>query len=122
MREVAPADVADHFAGLHRLDPRKRMQPGELPALQGRAFVIEGPGTHVVYVLDVRNGQAWCQAAAGTSQGVDLTEVLDAVATAQAQGLQRLGMETARPGLVRKLKARGWKVSGWIMHKELTND
>jgi hypothetical protein len=119
VREVQPEEVVYHFQGLHHLDPRKCVQPGGLPELTGRAFVIEGQGVQAVYVLDVSNGQAWCSAAKGHAVGVDLTAVLDEVMTAQAEGLQRIGIETARPGLMRKLKARGWKVSGWIMHKEL---
>jgi hypothetical protein len=123
IRPCTAQEAVARLGALHELDPRKMAEPGDAPAISaGQAFVIEGQGVSACYVLQVKNGVAWCSAARGQAEGADLTAVLDGVMTAQAEGLQRLGMQTARPGLRRKLEKLGWRVTGWTMHKELTND
>jgi len=120
VREIAPQLAAQRLAGMEHLDPRGLTAPGEVAAMagEGRCFEITGDAARAVYVLVVRNGCAWVQAARGEGR-IDLTQLLDAVLTEQAQGLQALACQTARPGLVRKLQRRGWRVSGWVLRKEL---
>ncbi|HEV6968844.1 MAG TPA: hypothetical protein VK305_25890 [Roseateles sp.] len=119
MREISAEQAERRLAGLDALDPTGMTADVRDLARSGRAFAIEGDAGNAVYVVTVRNGCAWVTAAKGGGS-VDLTEVLDRVLVAQSQGLRALGCQTARPGLVRKLKARGWQVTGWILRKDLT--
>lgn len=120
LREIAPAAAAAALAGLEQLDPRGLMAPGDVQDLAraGRCFELAGDQAGAVYVLQVRNGVAWVDALKGAG-GVDWVELIDGVVTAQAEGLSAIGLQTARPGLVRKLQARGYRVTGWVMRKEL---
>lgn len=81
-------------------------------------FEVIGDDAAAVYVVAVRNGVAWIEAAAGRGS-MDLTAALDALICGQSQGLQAVGFQTARLGLVRKAQRRGYRVAGWIMKKEL---
>lgn len=116
---IHPAIAAQAMAGMERLDPRGMTTPDDIKGMceGGQCFALSG-AADAVYVLVVKNGVAWVQAAKGAGQ-IDCTEALDAVLTEQARGLNALAMQTARPGLVRKLKKRGWAVTGWIMRKGL---
>lgn len=122
VRPVAAEVAAQALAGMAPMDPRGMVGEGDIAAMceAGECFAIDGEAS-AVYVLTVRNGCAWVQAAKGSGP-VDLSAVLDAAISAQAQahGLDALGCQTARPGLVRKLQRLGWRVSGWVLRKELT--
>jgi hypothetical protein len=52
---------------------------------------------------------------------VDMTAILDHVVTQGATdtGCKAIAFQTARPGLVRKLTKRGFRVTGWVMRKDL---
>lgn len=120
LRRIEPGAAVAALAGIHELDPRGISTPQDVQAWAeaGECFELAGSTGSAVYVISVQNGCAWVQAVKG-SGGIDLVSVLDEVGAAQAQGLQAMGCQTARPGLVKKLKARGWRVTGWIMRKEL---
>ncbi|HWP19772.1 MAG TPA: hypothetical protein VNO84_11635 [Burkholderiaceae bacterium] len=121
VREIAPAAAAPLLAGMERLDPRGLMAPQDVERMahDGRCFAVTGPRASAIYVLHVRNGCAWVAAARGEGD-MDVTAVLDELMTQQAAGLDALACQTARPGLVRKLQRRGWRVTGWVLRKELT--
>lgn len=92
----------------------------------GQAFMLKSAGVPVLaYVLAMRDHAAarvcWVQAAAGKMQGVDLTEQALPVIEAQArgQGAGQVAITTRRPGLVKKLKARGYRVTGVTLRKTL---
>lgn len=68
------------------------------------------------YVLEVSGAEVWVTAAAGRA-AADLCTVLDAATTIQAQAFEAVMFRTARPGLVRKARARGFEVSEYIMRK-----
>lgn len=118
---IPASAAAARLAGLHELDPRGLMAADDvLPMCEsGKCMALAGDGVEAVYVLRVINGAVWIDAAAGQGGPHDLCELLDAVLTVQAQGMRHLAMQTARPGLVRKLKRQGWTVAGWIMRKDL---
>jgi hypothetical protein len=117
--EISPADAARALAGLEELDPRGMTTPQDLEAMtqRGRCFAILGEAG-AVYVMHVRNGVCWVDAAKASGE-IDMTQLLDTVITAQAAGLRAVACQTKRPGLVKKLERHGWKVSGWVMRKEL---
>lgn len=120
LRAIAAHEAATRLAELPARDPRGLDTAADLIAAcqAGQCFALDGDDVDAVYVVHVRNGTAWIQAAAG-SGSADLTALIDGVATAQAEGLQALGCQTARPGLVRKLTRRGWRVTGWVLRKNI---
>ena len=115
--EIDAATAARALAGCEGLDPCGMVESVEELASRGRCFAIDGEA-RAVYVISTNNGCAWVEAVKGEGPA-DLTRILDAVIEAQAEGLRSVGCQTARPGLVRKLKRHGWTVAGWIMRKDL---
>lgn len=90
----------------------------EVMAERGQCFELSGDQASAVYVLTVRNCVCWVDALKGSGT-VDLVELVDGVLTAQAEGLQAIALQTKRPGLVKKLQRHGYRVTGWVMRKEL---
>lgn len=119
-RRIDAAEAAAALVGCESLDPRGLMTPADVEAMarKGQCFEIAGANACVVYVLTVRNGSVWVDAVKGIGD-VDLTAVLDGVITAQASGMQAIALQTARRGLVKKLQHHGYRVTGWVMRKEL---
>jgi hypothetical protein len=120
VRAIAAGDAAQRLAGCERLDPRGMCGPGDIAAMceRGLCFALEG-AADAVYVLQVRNGVVWVDAAKGTGGAVSAMAALDAVLTAQAEGLRAIALQTARPGMVNRLERCGYRVTGWILQKEL---
>jgi hypothetical protein len=119
VRRLAPAEAAQALAGCEALDPRGLCAAGDIEAMceRGQCFGLAGPAS-AVYVLTVRNGVVWVDALKGAGD-VDITAAVDEVLTAQAEGAEAIGLQTRRRGLVRKLQQRGYRVTGWVMRKEL---
>ncbi|HWH83464.1 MAG TPA: hypothetical protein VNU71_14630 [Burkholderiaceae bacterium] len=119
VRRIAGADAARALAGMEALDPRGLCGPGDIEAMceRGQCFELAG-AADAVYVLTVRNGIAWVDAAKGSGP-LDLVAALHAIVTEQAEGLRAIALQTARRGMVEKLKRRGFRVTGWILRKEL---
>lgn len=120
MRAIAAAEAAQRLAGCEDLDPRGLCGPGDIAAMceQGLCFALDG-AADAVYVLQVRNGVVWVDAAKGGGGLVSALAALDAVVTAQAEGLKAIALQTARPGMVKELERRGFRVTGWILKKDL---
>lgn len=91
----------------------------------GQAFAVcDRTGAMVMaYVLAVRDHAAarvcWVQAAAGAARGVDLTrEVLPRIERqAKEQGAGQIAITTRRRGLIKKLRAQGYTVTGVTLRK-----
>lgn len=64
---------------------------------------------------------AWIMAAAGHAPGVDLTATVLPAIEYQARELEcsQVAITTIRPGLIRKLKARGYTVTGVTLRKNI---
>jgi len=118
VRQLDADEAARRLAGVERLDPSGMTPDAATLARSGRAYAVEGEGADAVYVVAVRNGVAFVVAAKGGGE-LDHTDLIDSVITAQARGLEAVACQTARPGLVRKLQRRGWRVTGWVLRKEL---
>lgn len=112
--------AAQLLAGCERLDPAGEATAQGLFDMcqRGECFAIDSAQGSAVYVVRVRNKTAWVDAIKGRGD-MDITAAVDAVLSGQAQGLRSMGFQTARRGLVRKAQARGWRVTGWIMQKEI---
>lgn len=92
----------------------------------GRVFEgLHDGRTALVFVLAMRDHAAarvcWVQAAAGHAPGVDLTGAAMPMIEqhARSQGAGQVAVTTRRPGLVRKLKAAGYRVTGVTLRKAI---
>lgn len=121
IRALTPDQAAPRLAGVAELDPSGLAHDARQIARAGKCFAIEGEDGEAVYVVKVARGQAWIVAAQGRGQ-IDMTEVIDLAISEQAKrtpGTHSMGCQTARRGLVKKLTAKGWRVTGWILRKDI---
>lgn len=117
-RRIAPGAAALALRGCEGLDPRGLCEPGDIGGMCEAGECYEAAGA--VFVLAPRNGVAWVDAAKGErTAGAALA--IDAAVSDEAKrrGLRAVAFQTARPGLVRKLAPRGYRVVGWIVRKEI---
>lgn len=122
MQRVPGARAAQRLAGMEALDPRGLCAPGDIEAMCDGAQCFEVSGAiDAVYVLTVRNGVAWCEAIHGKSnaRGLNVVDTLLAIATEQARGLQAIACQTPIRAQKRKLERLGFRVTGWILRKDL---
>lgn len=117
-QRITEAEALQALGDMRDFDPAGVLQSTAELVRGAECFRIGGAAS-AVYVLRVM-GDSVCVEAARGSGDVDLTAVMDEAMSLQAKGYRRLIMQTRRAGLVRKLKARGWKVRGWIMDKALS--
>lgn len=120
VRAIGAAEAARRLAGCERREPSGLFGPGDIEATceRGQCFEIDGAAS-AVYVLTVHNGVVWIDALKGSSGQVDVIAAVDEVVTAQATGARSIACQTKRRGLVAALTKRGFRVSGWILKKEL---
>lgn len=83
-------------------------------AQAGQCFELDFPQGKAVMSVGPEAGALWCYGLAG--QGRDLTLAADAVLCriARMSGFQRIGFQTARPGLVRRCRPLGYTVAGVV--------
>jgi len=119
---IDPRTAAAYLAELAGRDPRGIVTADSIrqSAERGHCFAVNHhSGAQAVYIIAVENGQAWVTACRGEGGAVDFTRTLLPAIEHQAQGLQAVAFQTARPGLVRKARAMGYQVTGWILKKDL---
>lgn len=113
--------AARMLAGVERHDPLGVMTPADLAQLceRGLCFGVEARGGQAVYVLHVDHAAGLVQVlAAKGAASPDLTMTVLPVIEAQCAGLRSIAFQTARPGLVRKARRQGYRVTGWILRKD----
>jgi len=125
-RRITAAQAVRELAGLDTLDPTGRATPDSV-ARACRAGqcgeIVTDDGSRAVMVTQQAGRALWVYALAGDGKGGTVeTASNTAGVIAQAAGLDLLATQTARPGLVRKLKACGWEVSGWVLTKKANHD
>lgn len=115
--------AAKMLQGVERFDPRGTATAADVLAMasQGHCFAATVGDAQCVYVLNVHNGQAWINAAKGQG-AADLTGLVLPAVELQASQLKSVAFQTARPGLVRKAKRLGYRVTGWIMKKDIRRE
>jgi hypothetical protein len=120
VRRITPEEAAQRLAGVAARDPSGLTPNDDALARMGLAYSIDCAAGSAVFVIAQRNGCAFVTAAQGSGD-VDMTALLDHVVTLGAtnDGCKAIAFQTARPGLVRKLTRRGFKVTGWVLRKEL---
>jgi hypothetical protein len=117
---LAPDLAAGLLAGCSHLDPRGTTTERDIEAMTrgGQCYAATAPQGQCVYVVKIANGVAWVDAIKGTGP-VDWTFAASKIIEAQAKGLRAVAFQTARPGLVRRMKREGYRVTGWVMRKDL---
>jgi hypothetical protein len=87
---------------------------------QGQCYkVADEQGVIVAaYILAAEGSEVFVLAAAGCA-AFDLCSVLDALIDSQASQFDTVAFQTRRKGLVKKAKAHGYEVAGYIMRKRL---
>lgn len=90
-------------------------------AQHGECFQLRTGSGVAVFVLRREGAVMWIDGAGARVRSKGLTEEGLAVieATARLCGCTTVAFETVRPGLVRKSKASGYRVAGYIMRKDL---
>ena len=119
VQAIPPADAARALAAHMGRDPTGRTDAAALAAMteRGQCFALGG-AADAVYVVNVRNGVCWVDAFAG--RGPDLVRVLAGLLDQQAAGCRSVAFQTARRGLVRQVQRHGYRITGWILEKDLT--
>jgi len=121
-------------------DPRQALPllalAGPFDACGGSATVAEMAGGHAVFevrdgaelvgaftlgVQDCADGRLVRCGAAGAVPGRQLLPIMAETAEREAQrvGAVAIVAETRRPGMVRQLERRGWRVAGFILRKDV---
>ena len=120
LSRLEPAFAAALLAGCEPLDASGRTGPDDIHAMtrRGQCFVATAPDAQAVYVITVENGIAWVNAAKGAGP-LDWSALLLPIIEAQAKGCRAVAFQTKRRGLVRRATRQGYKVTGWILNKEL---
>lgn len=115
---IAPADAARALAGMESLDPAGAMDQAELQAMceRGVCLRLEQGDQAAVMVIKDQGPVLWISALRG--QGLT-TAIAAGEHIARANGKTAIAFQTKRPGLVRQMQRRGYRVSGWIMTKEM---
>lgn len=107
-------------ARLSELDPRGIWTPADLLAEceQSLCVGVTSGGGQGVYAVQAQNGVAWVAAAAG--EGADWTRLgLGAIEAHAAGDCEAVAFMTARRGLVLKASRLGYRVTGYVLRKEL---
>lgn len=98
-------------------DPAKHHTPESIAA-SGQCFTLETAGGKGVFVAEKRGSQLWIHGAGAlASKGMAADGLPVVEAMARAADCDRVGFQTARPGLVRVAKKQGYKITGFILEK-----
>lgn len=119
VRDVSPEAAARALAGLARMDASGLMTEADvLPMCRGgRCVRVAGEQGAAVLCLVERNGTLWVDAAKAEGPSTRLTDVLDDLLT--ASGARRIAFMTKREGLKARALARGYRVAGYVLEKEI---
>jgi hypothetical protein len=118
---VNPALAAQLSAGVECRDPYGIMDAAHLRESMraSQCYLADaGHGGKAIYALQVHNGVALIASLKGYGS-VPWVEVLAPIIENQVQGCRAVALQTARRGLVRKMEKQGYKITGYIMRKEL---
>ncbi len=120
VKEIQPHHAIQRLAGCERFDPRGTATGDDLAdiAWGGQCFEATTEKAKAVYVVQVKNGNAWISACKGSGP-VKWREVLLPIIEAQATGCNSVGFQTKRKSLVNAAQEQGYEITGWIMKKKL---
>lgn len=112
--------TAGLLAGFERMDASSRAGPSDIDAMtkRGQCFAATSDNAQSIYVLQVDNGICWVNAMQGRGNLDWIAHILPII-EAQAKGCKAVGFETKRRGLVKKAQKQGYRVTGWILKKDL---
>ena len=115
---IEPDEAAHVLRAAGGIDPARLHTPESIAA-SGVCFALNTQAGRGVFVAEKRGSQLWIHGAGSTgSTGM----IHDGMAVAEAMALQagcdRVAFQTARPGLARIAKKRGYKIKGFILELE----
>ena len=120
LSRLEPEFAAALLAGSEHLDPSGITTSKDIAGMaeRGLCFAATAPAAQAVYIIEVKNGIAWVNAAQGFGPA-DWAGVLLPIIEAQAKGCHAVAFQTARPGLLRRAEKQGYTVTGWILKKAI---
>lgn len=119
VQEVTTAAAGQALARAGVVDPRGVNTP-EAIAAGGQCLRLVTDHGECVMVVRVDAGTFWVDGAA-SDESKGLAPLLGqlAIEAAKRAGCRRVAFETARPGLVRLARRRGWKFAAFVMEHEV---
>lgn len=119
VERIEPGRAAAVLEAAAMPDPAKRSTPASI-AESGECFSLTANGSEGVFVLNRRGGGLWISGAGAVkSEGLTGTGLQVIEQIAKQSDCQRVGFQTARPGLVKLARKQGFKVVGFIMEKSV---
>lgn len=118
---LEPGLAAELLRGFEAFDPSGTWRAEDIPDVceRGLCFAATVGKSQGVYVLHVKGGKAWLQAAVGMGPTDLVRNVLPAIELQLAGNADRLAFMTGRRGLVKKAAEQGYRVAGWVLAKDL---
>ena len=120
VRMLNPRTAAERLAGLAELDPRGLTTEADILPMCEAGLCVEVADDSGAAVVVVRLGNpagiAWIDAAGGGG-GRDLCQAIDDAVSELP--INAVAFQTARPGLVRRAKRNGYRVTGYILRRDL---
>lgn len=112
--------AAQKLAGIAHLDPCGMMTENDFSAMTqaGQCFAATSDTGEMTYVIKIKNGVAWVSALKGSGSTCWMDMFLPMV-EAQAVGCKSVGFQTTRGGIVKKALKQGYRITGWIVKKDL---
>ena len=119
LKEITTADAVAVLHAAGSLDPAG-LSTAQMNAENGACFELKVGQAKGVFSVSKKGETLWVHAAAslnsGGLTGPGLAVIQEMAARA---GCSKIGLQTARPGLVKLCKKSGFKVSGFILQKSL---
>lgn len=119
VEEVTAEMAAAALARAGVVDPRGDNTPGDI-ARGGSCLRVRTENGDCFIVARVQGETFWMDGAA-SDRSEGLAPLLGHLAEefARRAGCRRVAFETARPGLVRLARRRGWRFAAFVMEKEV---
>lgn len=119
IQEVTADQAAQALARAGVIDPRGENSPADI-ARGGACLRVRTDNGDCFIVARVQGDTLWMDGAASDrSEGLAPLLGLLAQESARNAGCKRVKFETARPGLVRLARRRGWRFAAFVMEKDV---
>lgn len=117
IKPVTAGQAAQVLADAGIVDPAGLDTPASIAAA-GHAFELVTPDGAGVFVASKNGATLWIHGAGSTgSHGIIRDGMALCESMAMQVGCSRVAFQTARPGLVKIAKKRGYRVAGFILEK-----
>lgn len=118
LQKISWAEACAHLANFKLIDPQGRATV-EAVVKAGEPFALDLQDGRMVYVLELQGPALWITAAAGNTRQATAPALRIIEHQARQAGAQSVNFQTARPGLVKRVQAAGYRVKGWVLEKAI---